>query len=118
MQLDSLKSSATNWMKPPIGGYRNSRAAGFLVGFAFGPAGVGIFLRSIPDFVLSLVMCLIVICLVDAYAAPICWMATGIWVVARMKRCLPQSAASPPSESASELDPAWEATTKPRSSSV
>lgn len=118
MQTESFKKTVNSWMKPPASGYGKSPAMGFLVGFAFGPVGVGVFLRSVVDFALSLVMCLIVICLVDSYAGPICWMACGIWVVVRMKQSLPQSAEPPPAGSPGECDPGREATTKPRSSSM
>lgn len=118
MQLDSLKSITKDWLKPPSGGYSKSPAMGFLIGFFFGPLGVGLFLRSLLDFALSLIMCLAVIGLVDGYTAPICWAACGIWVVARMKRDLPQALESRDAPGTSGLAQAWEVTTESRHGSA
>ncbi len=86
MQFDSLKSAARSWINPPNPGYGKNPVVGFLVGFFLGPIGIGLFLRSLVDLGLSLILCMTVIGVFEFKGAPICWVACGLWIVGRIRR--------------------------------
>ena len=118
MQLDSFKSTVSSWVNPPCPGYGKSPVVGFLMGFFLGPIGIGIFLRSVVDFGLSLIMCMALVGAFEIKAAPVCWIACGVWIVARIKRDTRRMLESRRSAEAGGSEPTWEATTDSQPGSV
>lgn len=61
-----------------------SAMAAFFAGFLFGPFGVGIYLRSWGDFIMSLGLVVGGTIMATGLGAPIFWILCGIWAAARV----------------------------------
>jgi hypothetical protein len=59
---------------------------GFVLGFLLGPIGVGVLLRSVFDFLLSLAVCTAILTLCEYEAMPLCWLFCGAWTAGRLHR--------------------------------
>lgn len=112
MRLDSFKSTLSSWVNPPFPGYGKSPVLGFVLGFLLGPFGIGIFLRSLVDFGLSFGMCMVLVGAFEMKAAPICWVACGVWVVVRIKRDTRRMLEARRSAESEGSEPVWETTTE------
>jgi hypothetical protein len=68
---------------PSVGSGKSAMLA-FLMGFLFGPLGVGLYLRSLPDFFLSLALVLIGAFVTVGIGAPVFWCLCGAWAAVRV----------------------------------
>lgn len=68
----------------PVGTGKNA-LVGFAAGFLFGPIGVGLYLGSMTDFILSLAMVLLGAIMTAGLAAPIFWCLCGAWAYTRIR---------------------------------
>ena len=68
----------------PVGEGKNAMV-GFMAGFAFGPIGVGLYLRSVSDFVMTLGMVLIGTFMTAGVGAPLFWVLCGAWAFVRIR---------------------------------
>lgn len=84
MNLDSLKRTARSWINPPNPGYGKNLVVGFLVGFFTGPIGLAIYLRSLVDFGLSLVLCFVVLLVFKTNGEVLTFVACGLWIAGRI----------------------------------
>jgi hypothetical protein len=105
-------------VNPAFPGYGKSPVVGFLMGFFLGPIGIGLFLRSFVDFGLSLIMCMALLGAFELKAAPVCWLACGLWVVARISRDTRRMLKSRRAAETGEPEPVWDATTESQTGSV
>ncbi len=69
---------------PAVGKGKNPMV-GFIMGFAFGPLGVGLYLGSFADFVLSLTMVLLGAFVTAGVGAPAFWALCGFWAYTRIR---------------------------------
>lgn len=67
----------------PVGIGKNP-LVGFAMGFLFGPFGVGLYLKSVGDFVITLCIVLAGTFLTVGVAAPILWVLCGVWAFVRI----------------------------------
>ncbi len=67
----------------PVGIGKNP-LVGFAMGFLFGPFGVGLYLKSVGDFVITLCIVLAGTFLTVGVAAPILWVLCGAWAFVRI----------------------------------
>jgi|CXWL01.1.fsa_nt_gi hypothetical protein len=118
MQLNSIKSVVGSWVNPACPGYGKSPVVGFLMGFFLGPIGIGIFLRSVVDFGLSLIMCMALLGAFDFKAAPVCWLACGVWILGRIKLDTRRMLESRSTAETRGTEHTWEATTESHPGSV
>jgi hypothetical protein len=58
----------------------------FFVGFLFGPFGVGVYLRSWPDFIVTLGLVLAGTVMTAGVGAPAFWVLCGVWAANRVTR--------------------------------
>jgi hypothetical protein len=72
--------------KMPRVGAGKSPVAAFVVGFMFGPLGVGLYLKSWPDFFLLLGLILVGSFMTAGLGAPFFWCLCGFWGAARVAR--------------------------------
>jgi hypothetical protein len=68
---------------PPVGHGKNP-IIGFAMGFLFGPFGVGLYLKSVGDFVITLGIVLAGSALTVGVVAPLLWMLCGAWAFVRI----------------------------------
>ncbi|MGH7243431.1 MAG: hypothetical protein ACREJD_08455 [Phycisphaerales bacterium] len=68
----------------PVGAGKNAFVA-FFAGFLFGPIGVGIYLGSFVDFILSLGMVIAGSIMTAGIGAPVFWALCGAWAAARVR---------------------------------
>ncbi len=68
---------------PSVGSGKSPLLA-FIMGFVFGPLGVGLYLRSPLDGFLSLCMVLIGAFLTVGIGAPVFWCLCGAWAAVRV----------------------------------
>lgn len=78
---------------PPVGSGKNP-LIGFVMGFFFGPIGVGLYLRSVGDFFLSLAMVLMGAFFTAGLATPVFWVLCGAWAYTRIKNSNEQQGGS------------------------
>ncbi|MBX9736755.1 MAG: hypothetical protein K2X32_07500 [Phycisphaerales bacterium] len=69
---------------PPVKRGKNP-FVGFLLGFVFGPIGVGVYLGSVTDFAMSLGMVIIGSLVTGGIAAPVLWTVCGVWAAVRIR---------------------------------
>jgi hypothetical protein len=67
---------------PPLKKRKNPGIA-FVVGFFFGPVGLGIYFESWPDFLLPLAIIILTAFGTLGLAAPVAWMFCGAWGAVR-----------------------------------
>ncbi|QYU69343.1 hypothetical protein J4558_04145 [Leptolyngbya sp. 15MV] len=67
-------------------GVKRTPLVGFALGTLCGPIGVGVFLWSITDFILSFALCTALGAWDCPYYVVVGWICCGIWNVVRMKR--------------------------------
>ena len=65
---------------------------GFMAGFLFGPIGVGVYLGSMPDFVMSLGMVIVGTLMTVTVGAPFFWVLCGVWAYMRIRHSNSQTA--------------------------
>lgn len=71
---------------PRFPGSGKDPRVGFAVGLLLGALGVGLYLRSLKDGLLSFAACYMVGTILDCWAVhPICWLLCGCWVTMRIK---------------------------------
>jgi len=84
MNMDRFLTTAKTWINPSFPGVGKSPLLGFILGFFFGVFGVGIYLRSVVDFALSLMLCMALIGMAPNLATWLCPILCGLWVVGRI----------------------------------
>lgn len=86
----------------------------FLMGFLFGPIGVGLYLRSFTDFAVSGAMVVAGSMLTVGIGAPLFWCLCGLWAAVRVANS--NSDSSPPSPPTSPSPPSSIAVSAPYTS--
>lgn len=69
---------------------KRTQLVGFFLGATCGPIGVGVFLWSLLDFLLSFALCSVIFGWDFPYPLITGWFLCGVWNLVRMKRCTPQ----------------------------
>lgn len=86
----TLKSIIDECMKksadPRFPGLGKNPKVGFAMGVLLGALGVGLYLRSVRDGVLSFATCWLLGCLWESWiTCLICWLLCGCWVTMRIR---------------------------------
>lgn len=103
-------------MRPVAAG--KSPILGFLIGFALGPVGVGLYLKSMPDFLITLALVVVGSMLSAGLGAPVFWMLCGAWAAVRVNQSNNTPPSSPPAAPATGPDPADPAPPVPASAAA
>ena len=100
---------------PPVGQGKNP-LLGFVLGFLFGPIGVGIYLGSLGDFAITLGLVLAGTFLTAGVAAPLLWTLCGAWALVRIKNSNSRVPAGDSEDSTSTSQGELDAITSPHAS--
>ncbi len=69
----------------PVGPGKNPTTA-FCMGFAFGPFGVGLYLRSWIDFLITFALVVAGAAMTAGLGAPVFWVMCGAWAAMRVSQ--------------------------------
>jgi|GEM_PF-3205483 len=84
MDTQRLLDTAKGWINPPHPGRGKNAVIGFLLGFFLGFFGVAIYLRSLTEGALCLVLAVVMLPIADSMGELLIPVVCGLWAVGRI----------------------------------